>query len=599
MKRCPWMSAIAGSAMSMAALSLTPAALADVPPAMDRVPADVPIIITMKNVSDFYSSIKNVAASLNLPMQAMGGLNKAGEMLKMEGLNADGSAAIAIMSVDAGDKAADGDEDADDGDDDQVVMVIPVKDFDAWSKALGDTDGDVRELTIEGNPAFAKNLGGGFAAMSPKKDLLDKFPGKSGNGQAHETLMGPVGRAVAEANSTFVLANIQSLAPKIKEGYGEMKEQAQAAQAMMGQGDAADMTKADAAMDTFLRDATSAVVGFNASEAGVKLEMASQFKEGSELAGYFSSKGSASSLISALPNQPFLFTVAIDSSNPGIRSFFKKYIAAAAKDDPTGMMAGLNPLEAMDKINGMAFSMGASPALLGAMFANSTAYVKTDDPAGYIATVKDTFTKLNEKTLEGVTFNTTFTPDGAKVGGKAVSTWTMRMQFDPNDPAAQQAAQVQMALFGPTGLSGYIAPADGGVVMTYAKNSDLMSKALEAAKTGSGLGSDEALQGVAKQFPSNRTIEAYIGIQSILETALGFAAMSGMAPPDLEIPQDLPPIGLSGTTNEGGLRMTTFVPTKVLQAFKTLADQMGGGMGGGEDEEMPPPPPEKAGQPKF
>jgi len=587
MKRCPWMNTIAGAAMSMAALTLAPAfALADVPPAMDRVPTDAAVVISMKNVGQFYSSINTVAKSLKLPMEAMDGLSKAGDMLKMEGLNGDGSAAVAIMSLDenAGEPP--------------VVMVIPVKDFAVWSKALGGGGAGIQELTIEGEPAFAKDIGGGFAALSPNRGLVEGFAGKGGNSKAHESLMGPVGRAIAESNSSFIVANMQTLAPKIREGYQKAKEQMDDARAMMGGGGGANpLAAADEVMESFLRDATSGVIGFNASEAGIKFEFGSQFKEGSEFASYFGAKGSASSLISTLPTQPFLFSVAFDSSSPGLRTLMKKFVAQAEKADG-GMMAGLNPLAMMEKFDGMAFSMGASPALMGGMFLNTTAYVKTSDPAGYVKSVKEIFTGLNGKSVEGVTYQTTFESGGGKVGGKAVDTWGMRMQIDPNNPAAQQLGQMQMMLFGPTGLSGYIAQTDGGVVMTYAKNSDLMTKALDAAKAKNGLNSDAGVKSVSDQFPAGRSFEAYIGVHSILETALGFAGMMGAAPPDFQLPDNLPPIGISGTTADGGVRMTAFMPTKVMLTIKSLAEQMGGGMGGGGDEEMPPPG-EKAGQPKF
>lgn len=584
MKR-PWFSTLAGTAI---VATLAGLARADVPAAMDRVPADAPIVFSMKNVGQFHSGITTLFKSLNLPMESMSGLDHIGRMLKTEGLNTDGSAAVAIMSLP--------DEDAEEDSEPPAVVIVPVKDYATFAKALGGKGDGVEQITVEDKPVFVKDLGGGFAAMGPKQDVVQGFSGKAGNGKAHETLMGPSGRAVAESNNAFVVANIQSLAPQIKKGFEGVKEQIDQASAMAGGDAAKQLETMDKLMEGYLRDATSATLGFNAGEAGVRFDAASQFKEGSEYASYFSSSGKAAALTAALPSQPFLFAATFDFSAPGVRKLLTQMVEPMK--DAQGLGA-INPLTMLEKVDGVAFSMGATPALMGGLFLNTSTYVKTSDPAGYIKSVKEAFTTLNGKTNEGVTFQTSFDSGATKVNDQPVDTWGLRMQIDPGNPAAQQMGQMQMMLFGPMGLSGYIAPASGGVVMTYSKNSDLMTKALQAAKAGDGLSSEPGVKLIAEHLPAGRTVEAYIGVKSILDTAVGFMGMMGAGAPDFQVPENVSPIGFGGTTTDGGMRITMFMPADVIKTIKDLGQSMNPGAGDEEGDPMDAPPKEKSGQPKF
>ena len=122
MKLQPRLAALAGLAISMCA----PALLADVPPAMDRVPGATPVVIAVKNVKQFHSSLDKMAKMLKLPPGSMVGITKAGDFLKTDGLNTEGSAAIAMLKV--GKEAED---------EPPLVFVLPVKDYAAFAKSMG------------------------------------------------------------------------------------------------------------------------------------------------------------------------------------------------------------------------------------------------------------------------------------------------------------------------------------------------------------------------------------------------------------------------------------------------------------------------------
>lgn len=576
MKLQPRLFALAGLAMSMCTPALL---LADVTPAMDRIPASTPVVFTIKNASKFHASINNVATSLKLPVEEMAGLAHMEKMIKLDGVNGEGSAALAMLSLD-NEKYADHPP---------LVLVLPVKDYAAMAKKLGGKGEGLEEVKIEDEPMFVKDLGGGFAVMGPIKEIVEKFEGKAGNSKAHETLMGTTGKAISDSSDAYLLADMKDVGPMMKKKVDEMKSQMdQMAELGAPGANPAGVAMFTGMVDGFIRDAASGVVGFKATDAGVSLDMGAQFKEGSEYAGYFSSKGKAGSLIGNLPklDQGFLFAMAMDTSAPAIKTALKKMVEASkAGPEAANMFAGLNPLESVESMDGMAFCMGQTPALMGGLFLNTTMYVKSQNPAAYTKFMKDAMSSLNGKTVQGMTYQTTYEAGGAKVAEKPVDAWSMKFQMDQNNPAAAQIGQVQMMLFGPGGMGGYASQIDSGVVVTYAKNSELMGKALEAAKSGGGLNSDAGMKEVQAQLPADRCFEAQIGVKSIMETAIGFMGMMGGGPTNFNVPQDLPPIGMGATGASGGLRMTMFMPAKVMQTFKALGDSMnadGGEGGGGE-----------------
>lgn len=559
-------------------------AFADVPPAMDRVPADAAIVISVKNIGQFKTGIEALAKALGVPADKMAGMSKMTEALNMPGADAAGSAAIGVMNVGG------------EGDDADGVIVLPVKDYAAFVKNFGGTGAGLEELKVEEKPMFFKNLDGGFAAMGPKKDQLEQFSGKAGNGKALEALMGATGKAIAESDDLVIFANIAKLGDKIKEGTETMKGQMGMAMAMAGgAGGEEALAGMEKFMETFARDASAGVVGVKASEAGVTLDFGASFKEGTEYAGYFNSKGNASGLTANLPNQPFLFSMAMDSSNPGIKKMFQKIRQSAAKLQAKDDKApGMFPTDFMDKADGIAFQIGSSPAPIGGLFLNTVAYIKTPGAATLAKQMKDSITGLNGKTVGGVSYTSSY-ESGVKAGNGTADAWSLKMSADPNDENAAMVNQINFVLFGANGLGGYAAASETGMVMTYSKNAQLLEQAVAATKGGANLSTDADVKKIAAGLPTDRAFEAYLGTKSLLETALGLMGMGGMAPANFNVPDDVPPVGMAATSNGGGLRFTIVVPTKVITTFQAL----GKAMDQGGDEEKPDAAPGKAGQPKF
>lgn len=551
------------------------AAAGQVTPAMDRIPSDAAVTIAIKDMGKLKSGIESIAKALGVPAEAMGGMLQVDAVFSMQGLDAAGSAAIGIMSVD--------------GDEPDAIAIVPVRDYAAFVKGLGGTGSGVEELKLEENPVFVKNIEGGFAAFSPKKELVEKFAGKPGNAKAHEAMMGAAGKSIAESRDVVIVANMSRMGDKVKEGLQGFKDGM--GMAMMMAGGGGDLGFLDTFVDTFVRDASAGIVGANIAEDGLTLDFAAQFKEGTEYAGYFNAKGKASQLLAALPNQQILFAMAMDTSGPGMKTLMKNMekFGQIMQPQADGGGPGMFPADWAKNSDGMAFQIGNSPAPMGGLFLNTVAYIKSSNPEAFQKGMKDSLKAVSGKTIQGITYTTTY-QENVKAGERTADAWSMKMAADPEDPEAQMLNQVNFMLFGPNGLNGYAMKADGGLIMTYAKNADLLGQAVTASKGGDNMTADADIKVIAAKLPPDRTMEGYIGVKSLMDTVLGALGAMGMAP-NIEIPENIPPIGMGATTDGGGIRMTVVIPTKVMTSIKAMAEAMD--MGGGGDDE------DNAGQLKF
>lgn len=540
-------------------------ALADVPPAMDRAPEGAPVVVSIRNMEQLKSSVEKLVKSLNLPGDGTG-IEELDALLATPGLDPGGSMALVMLSA------------PQDGEEPPGVAIVAVKDYGALVKNFGGQGAGVEAIEVDGQEHFVKDLGGGFAVLGDKKELVEAFEGKAGHAKAFEKLMGANGKAVADGANAFVFANLQALAPQMKQGIEEMGDQ-MAMMAQMGGNAAGQVAFIKGLCEELARDGQAGVIGLNIGDAGVKLDMAGQFKEGSAWAGYFTTQGNAGELLGHVPSMPFLFAMAADTSSPGIKKCFQTLAEGAAKanEGAAGGVPGMDWAKQIEQVDGMAFVLGAPQALMGAIFSQTLMYAKTRDPAGYIASMKESMAKMNGQAANGITYKTTYEPGGATVAGVPVDAWSMQLQVDPTDPNAQAMQMPTAMMFGPAGgPSGYIAPAAGGVVVTYSKNAPLMEAGMNAAKAGKGLGGEASIGPVAQQLPPGRTFEGYIGVKSILEAAIGFMAMMGGPGPEFQIPENLSPIGIGGTTSGGGVRVTTYVPSSVIQTIAKLAQEMQG-----------------------
>src|SRR5262249_52312095 len=151
----------------------------------------------------------------------------------------------------------------------------------------------------------------------------------------------------------------------------------------------------------------------------------------------------SSKMLARVPNQPFLFAMAVDLTGPGIKQAIKDMAAASdkagAKENPMGGIGSIGTMaKTIEKIDGSSTIVGASPAGLMGLLANPATFVATSDPAGYLKVARDSLKELSGKDMNGVKMTVEFKPEAEEVGGIKADTWTAQINTDQNDPMAGQ-----------------------------------------------------------------------------------------------------------------------------------------------------------------
>ncbi|MBU6412219.1 MAG: hypothetical protein KGS45_01985 [Planctomycetes bacterium] len=590
------------AAAFVALAGLCAVAGAAVPSALDRVPADAAMAGGVANLTTFHNNFNAMGSALKL--ESLDALKKMDALFQAQGIKKDGSAAVAILEVpqDGGDgMPGEGMRNA------PMVIIVPVTDYKAFVTGLGgDAASPIAELKGQ-QTMFAKDIGGGYAALSPKRELTESFEGKGGNLEAHTKALGAVGTRVADKSDVVLVANVSKLAPKIKDGIKDMKEQAEMV-GQMGGGNAPNTKILEIIAENWVRDAQTGVIGLNFSAENISIDVASQFKPGSELAGLFNSDGNSAGLLNSVPNKPFLFAIAMDTSSASMKKMLKGMFDTSkdmakpgeknAVAEASGMWEAL--LAKPEGFDGAAFTVGYSPAGLSAgLLSQTVGFIKTNKSSDYLKLTGDVMTKMNGTKVDGMQYTTEYKAAAVDVSGVKADSWSMAMTpSDPNDPMAMQVQMMMGFITGPAGkFQGLSAPTDKGVVMTYGQYAPFMDEALKAAKNGEGLG--KSLAEASKLLPANRNFEMWIGSKSLIDTLGGFAAMMGG--PAVSAPADLPPVAMAATGDASGAQLRIVVPTKVITTVQEIGKKVQSEMGGGDpmDDQGAPEEKKDGGKPKF
>lgn len=587
-------------------------AVAAFPAALDRVTADTPLLVGVDKLDALHAKLTKLVQTISPENQQA--LVMANMIMGMPGVRKDGSIAMAIYPEPKGKgakKAAAKEEDAGDeedpvmgGKDDRVVVVVPITEYAAFVQGFGGNAGE-KVTTLKGmdEPMKCKDIGDGYAALSTHADLLEKFVGAKGNLDSVKKLAGPVGNRVADTSDIFVMANMDKLGPMLIDGVKKaQKDMMSGPAAMMAGGNPDNMKKMVQPMldatEAFARDATAAFAGFAVNEKALWVDFAAQFKEGSQTAQLFSGTGNTAKLLSRLPNQPYLFAAAMDTSHPSVKNFIKtvyeampaaadlealngqgkKTDAGAKKDNmPSTDFGGFKDLiKNIDKANGYAFQLGFTPASMtgGGLISGGVAYISTSDPAFFAKSSREQIEKLNGVKDATASYKTTYTSKEDDVmDGVKIDTWSVKTQFNPNNPGAMQMQMISGFLIGGMGtVGGLTAHLDDALVTTMSQNRVMMKSALESAKKGDGMGADAVFNRASSLLPENRVVEFSIGTKTVVEVVQMAMSMFGGGG-QFEVPADVSPLAMGMTADSGGTIFRTVVPMDVIQMVKSIQEQ--------------------------
>jgi hypothetical protein len=489
----------------------------------------------------------------------------------------------------------------------RTLLLIPITSYEEMlagfgAKPVGGGKADAITLPT-GDDGFCRDIGNGYAVVGPTRALVESFTGKPG-ATPMAARMGKAGQTLADGSDIITLVNIEAVRPMAQDALKEFTAQAKDQAQMMGQNADAQLAMVQWLGDAVIRDTRFVTGGVKFSAAGVNMDLVASFNDDSYLGRALAGDGgNATALLSRLPAGPFLLAAALDTRSAGVRQFFSDLStrSVAAEQQKVAQANTKLYTEADGQAAVVGFPMGGA---ISGLLTATVGFTAAKDPAAAVKNIRETVTVANDLSVEGVTYKTSWVEGGAKAGDKAFDVWDMKITMADAEQAGQMGAQAMQFMFGPQGgPGGYVAAAPGGVYRTYAKSTELMSRALGAAE-GQNLGADAAIKAVQANLPANRAAEIYLGSRPILDLVLPFAAMAGVPVGPDTIPEKISPVGLSIAPGSGTTQMSVFLPADVMktgialgQAFEQMQNDMqGDGMGeeGGEKNNR-----REGGQPKF
>lgn len=600
------------SGLSLGLLAATAQAI---PPVLERVPDDAMMAVAIPAPTQLEKNIKALSVAIDqefpLPsvkdMLSMGGFNTGVDETKSMGVVIFAPKKKDAKPAAPGDKPKDeaGDDMDDDFSDfepseDNMIFLLPITSYAALlenfnAKPAGEGKVDAIE-TPTGEPGFVRDIGGGYAALGSKRELVESFTGKPGANPV-KSRIGKAGEALADASDFVTIYNMDALRPLAEEGIKEARAAAKEQAEGMGQDIDKQMAVVNWMTDTIVRDTTFGVSGIKIGGSGISMDAVGQFKADSYLAKVFATKANSSALLKKVPGGRFLFAGAMDTSHAALKQLFLDINSRAV--NPGGEDARKIAAANLELTDGTAGVVGfPEGGAIAGLLTSAVTFTQTKSPDVVLQNMKKNILAMNGHSEQGVTIKTQVKDP---TGENPFSTWSMTMESDADN---EMMTQGMAFIFGPEGRpSGYMAKNDSGVFTTFARNSDLMNNALKVGNGVAPVSDDKLLLGTQEQLPANRIAEGYVGTKSILDLVLPFAAMAGVPVPADSVPEKLPPVGMALASDQGAARFSMFIPAQVIKTGVALgqgfSDMQDDGMNGGEDEPADKPKNGPTGQPRF
>ena len=153
-------------------------------------------------------------------------------------------------------------------------------------------------------------------------------------------------------------------------------------------------------------------------------------------------------------------------------------------------------------------------------------------------------------------------------------------------PNAAQADNTIKMIYGPDGMNAYTGTVGDKMIMSFGLSDAVLGSTIAAVKANEDpIGKLPGVAAVNAQLPKSRMISLYIPLDEIVTTAGTYAGAMGM-PIQIQLPPDLPPIGVTAGTEGSAVRIDSFTSTDLIKALvaqgmQLYMQRMGAGAPGG------------------
>jgi len=549
-------------------LCLATPTLAAVPEAMTLIPEGTDAMIVMPDVGEFlrdadaFNTIlgENGSVELTLATALVRG---------MPGLDLARSGAVAL-EYDPRDPEADPD----------FVAIVPVSDLGALTQGRRASDG-LYELRMGAGSIYIRELGAGYAAIGPDMGFVRGFDGAGRAEDELGTMLGTAGVRIADSNDVFVFVDMDALRPMLEGALVEFEAQSDMIELMAGPEVSMSLDAMLSLSETAIEEGRAILHGMNFDrETGLSVDFALQFDDESETASKLNNNGHADRLMRRIPPMDFFAAWSFDFSGAGMRSLLEDYGEMVRGLDTTGMGDTVDFGDFMTFYEGGAMVIGASDMMMmNGILANTVFYGTNGDPRAGIDKFRELYDAAGGVEQPGISFEASVSDEPVAVAGVRAYEHAMRVNMDPDAGGGfggPNPAMMMQMMYGPTlGPNGYIAPVEGGLVMTMSKSEDLLARAVHAAQGKDGVKEDPVIASVSSMLPENRVIEGYISTQHVLNAVGPMAMMFGFIP-EFEPLGAMAPVAFGATADGGALMVRAVIPSPTLS---TIMEMMPRNMG--------------------
>ena len=357
------------------------------------------------------------------------------------------------------------------------------------------------------------------------------------------------------------------------------------------------------AAEGFLRDADAATFGVSLNPDGIATTALVDFRPDSYAGTAFASiKNTNDLMLNGLPqgkylvygggtNDPEVCTHFIDDlTKPALDELNK-----VGGDEATAISSYVASIrKQMASVTGQTFGMLAPSGNLG----QEGVFQFINIMSGDAKALRTTYTEMMQQQEQMMKafggpqemVKTTYTANSKTIDG--VSFDLIQSQFNMAAAGGADAAPAQMMMtymYGPNGMNLLVGDVNDKVIVGMGVNDQVLSNTIAAVKSNAAPLADEArVKTVAAQLPKAHTTVAFVALDEMVTTGLTYAKQFGFAVP-VQLPPDLPPVGISLATEGPTVRADGYIPSTLVQSLVAAGMQAamqmqgagGPGKGGG------------------
>ncbi len=571
-----------------------------------QLPADTLFVLKVSNLRQTSDKVNKLLNTLGVAQLA--GIQDPLATVKQQmginaGLREDGEAVFAYL--DPTSTGVDEDE--------SMLILLPVADYQAFLGNFEDaqTEGAVTSVRLQGSPTFVSQWGQ-YAALSPARQIVQSAP------EAAMAVANALSKDVAGSDAIFY-ANFEKIRPLVLPKLQQAREEAlrDAERELAGNEQQkqfvpvakAAITQGFGAVEQLLNESNAGAISLNLTDQGIAINAIADFQPASELGKMVSSlKGTNESLVRGLPTGEYLvyggWSIESDALVEQLVKFAGPILQAVAESQGKAaegekMLAATRQFYAAFKE--MSFGWVAPTGQLGQEALLQMVAVNRGDAAA----MRQASQAMAE--AQGALFGEmmggagiAYTDNAKTIAGVEFDAVQVNLNLQPPAPAenetpeqrrarqramreAEQAQRALAVLYGPGGMTQYNALVGDTFLIASGVSDEVLGKLVESAKANTDLLAGKAhVQSVNQALPQQRIAALYIPLDQWAKTGAVYAARFNF-PVQLQLPPDLPPIGVVVTTEGATLRVESYIPVDLIQSLIAAGLQAAGGagMGGG------------------